>query len=394
MKPDTHLDVADRLLARARAGDYAGYDPFDGLNSRLFQATPLRRWPLARLAWLQLFKRLPINLRPVTGVPRLRNPKGVGLFVLGLLEQWRTTGDAELLAEACRLADWLLDARVDPSVWSHSAWGYHFDWEARAFFVPRGTPNAITTCYVSGALRELGMASGELRYEHAANDAALFLDRAMARDGSDGFYYGYVPGDPTFVHNANLWVAARVAEAAAATGDNLLAANALRAARTSVAMQEDDGSWWYGTRPHHRFVDGFHTGYNLEALVRLQGALGTTEFQPSIERGYDYYKRHFFEPNGAVRYFAGKRWPEETHSSCQAIVTLVRVGGSRDHALALKVEGYMIDNFYDVGRECFIYRRSRLLRNGVDYARWSQAWAFYALAILARVEAQRLGREL
>jgi hypothetical protein len=387
MKPAAHNAVATRLLDRAQAADYAGYDPFDGLNSRLFQATPLRKWPLARLAWLQAFKRLPVNLRAVTGVPRLRNPKGIGLFVLGLIEQWRTTGDALILAEAQRLGDWLLDAHVDRAAWGHSAWGYHFDWEARAFYVPRGTPNAITTCYVSGALRELTAASGDPRYAQAANDAALFLDRTLSREDADGLYYGYVPGDPTFVHNASLWVAARVAEAAAATDNAALAENALRATRRSVAMQEIDGSWWYGTRPHHRFIDGFHTGYNLEALARLQAALSTNEFQASIERGYDYYKRHFFEPDGAVRYYAGKRWPEETHSSCQAIITLIRVGGTRDYALARAVARYMIDQFYDARRECFIYRRTRLLRNGVDYTRWSQAWAFYALAMMARVEA-------
>ncbi|MFC3714008.1 hypothetical protein ACFOMD_15660 [Sphingoaurantiacus capsulatus] len=385
MSPDA---VADRLLDRARDQDFAGYDPFDGLNSRLFNALPLiRRWPLARLAWLQAFKRSPVNFRPLVGVPRRRNPKGVALFMLGMVEQWRRTGDAALLAEARELADWLLDVRVDRTIWRHSGWGYHFDWQARAFHVLEGTPNAITTCYVAGALRTLAAASGEGCYAEVADDAALFLDGTLGRYDGDGFFYGYIPGDPTFVHNANLWVAARVAEGAAATGDARLAERALAAARRSAAMQAADGSWIYGTRPHHRFIDGFHTGYNLEALRRLQTALGVDLFEPAIDTGYAYYKAAFIDADGAVRYYAGQRWPEETHSAAQALVTLALLGDAADLALADKVRRRMIETLYDARRGAFHYQRSRWLTNRVDYSRWSQAWAFYALSFLRRREA-------
>ncbi len=389
MRPDT---VADRLLDRAREQDFAGYDPFDGLNSRLFNALPLiRHWPLARLAWLQAFKRSPVNFRPIAGVPRRRNPKGVALFLLGMIEQWRRTGDAALLGEARQLADWLLEARVDRALWRHSGWGYHFDWQARAFHVPEGTPNAITTCYVAGALRALAAASGEGRYAEVADDAALFLDDALGRDDGDGFFYGYIPGDPTFVHNASLWVAARVAEAAAATNNGKLAERALAAARRSVAMQGADGSWIYGTRPHHRFIDGFHTGYNLEALRRLQAALGVDLFEGAIARGYAYYKATFIEADGGVRYYAGRRWPEETHSAAQALVTLTLLGGVSDLALAEKVRRRMVETLYDARRAVFYYRRTRWLTNRVDYSRWSQGWAFYALSFQRRHEAQAYG---
>ncbi len=39
----------ESLAAWCRARDYAGHDPFDALNSRLFQRTPLRHLRLARL---------------------------------------------------------------------------------------------------------------------------------------------------------------------------------------------------------------------------------------------------------------------------------------------------------------------------------------------------------
>jgi hypothetical protein len=379
-------DIADGLAARARQSDYAGDDPFDALNSRLFQATPLRHWPLARLAWLQLFKRSPVNLRRIAGVPQLRNPKGVALFVMGLLERWQATGDAAQRDEAVRLGDWLLGARVDASRWPGAAWGYHFAWEARAFYVPLGTPNVITTCYVATALRRLSVATGDARYAAAADAAAVFIHCQLGCDHGGAFHYGYVPGETALVHNASLWAAAIVAEGSAARGDAAMAENALRAARGSVAMQAADGSWKYGTLPHHGFIDGFHTGYNLEALTRLQRALATTEFQPQIDAGYRYYTDMFVRSDGSVPYYAGRRWPEETHASAQAIVTLLEVGSAAEAPRAEAVARHMIRTLYDP-RGHFIYRRSALVRNRVDYIRWSQAWAFYALARLERARA-------
>ena len=53
----------EELRAWCRERGHAGHDPFDALNSRLFQATPLRHSRLARLVWTQAFKRSPVNLR-------------------------------------------------------------------------------------------------------------------------------------------------------------------------------------------------------------------------------------------------------------------------------------------------------------------------------------------
>ena len=74
-----------QLWKYCRAQGYAGYDPFDGLNSRLFQATPLKHSRSARLAWIQFHKRSPINFRSLTGVPRERNAKAIALFALAAL---------------------------------------------------------------------------------------------------------------------------------------------------------------------------------------------------------------------------------------------------------------------------------------------------------------------
>ena len=77
--------IAKQMLATAKKNNYAGQDPFDGLNSKLFDIFPSFKKGLVGLAWIQLHKRSAINFRALCGVPKKRNPKGIGLFILGLL---------------------------------------------------------------------------------------------------------------------------------------------------------------------------------------------------------------------------------------------------------------------------------------------------------------------
>lgn len=83
----------DALLEQGRKEDFSGYDPFDGLNSTLFDGFGARHIPLARIAWLQLHKRSPVNLRELVGVRKRRNAKGIALTIPGLLERHRCSHD-------------------------------------------------------------------------------------------------------------------------------------------------------------------------------------------------------------------------------------------------------------------------------------------------------------
>ena len=63
---------------------YKGWDPYDGLNSSLFNSLPfIKSNRFSKLAWIQFFKRSPVNIRQVFGVKKDFNSKGLGLFVSG-----------------------------------------------------------------------------------------------------------------------------------------------------------------------------------------------------------------------------------------------------------------------------------------------------------------------
>jgi hypothetical protein len=343
-----------------------------------------------RLAWLQLGKRSPINFRPLLRVPKKRNPKGVGLFICGLLQDYRRTGQPRYLDEARELANWLLGQRSrQGESRGQACWGYHFDWQARAFYVPAGKPNIITTCYVARALYELGDVTGDNALVDLALDAARFISKHLYTEDDGRCFYAYIPGESAFVHNASLWGSAWCAFAGSKLGDEAMISQALCVARQSVQEQAADGSWVYGARHHHQFIDGFHTGYNLEALCMVRDALGTNEFDASIRKGYDYYRSTFFSEDGTARYYNNGLYPIDMHSFAQAVLTLLKVGGAvADVDLCEKVVKRAIELMYLPHKHQFIYQRTRWHTNRINYSRWTQAWAYYSLAYYNRHRAE------
>ncbi|NLX55702.1 MAG: delta-aminolevulinic acid dehydratase, partial [Planctomycetaceae bacterium] len=81
----TDVDVTEALhglLGFVESSDYAGYDPYDALNSPLIRRISGKS-KCARMAFTQALRRCPVNLRPLLGVEKGHNPKGIGLFLWG-----------------------------------------------------------------------------------------------------------------------------------------------------------------------------------------------------------------------------------------------------------------------------------------------------------------------
>ena len=379
------VQITKKMFNKAKSNSYAGQDPFDGLNSKLFELFPRFKQGIVGLAWIQLHKRLAINLRPLCAVPKKRNPKGIGLFILGLLEDYKATNEQTYLNEAIKLADWLLTQQSDKSIWQHSCWGYHFDWNARAFFVPKGKPNVITTIYVAQALYALSEITKDEKYSEPTIDSAHFIVKTLYKECDGRQFFGYIPGETAFVHNASLWGAAWVAKVAVLTNNQHYKQLALNAARQSVSEQGFDGSWVYGARHHHQFIDGFHTGYNLEALRLLSDELQIDEFESAIAKGLTYYKTHLFEQDGTAKYYNNNRYPLDMHSVSQAVFTLLKVGKTPDDfTMAEKVINRAIQTLYMPKQQRFIYQKNKHFTNKVDYIRWTQAWVYYSFVYFNR----------
>jgi hypothetical protein len=382
MLMDGLQSVTLQLLAYCQAQDWAGHDPYDALNSRLFDVVPVlnSRWP--RLVFTQALKRSPIDLRRLLLVPRTQNPKALALFLAAVLKLHRSGAiDGSQLVRS--LIDRLIALRSPHT--DYWCWGYSFPWQTRTIVVPRWSPNLVCSSFVANALLDAYEAFGESRcLEMAASSADYIANDLFWTEGDSVACFSYpVPTSRTRVHNANILGAALLCRVAGQSGEKRLTEPALRVARYSVAKQQDDGAWDYGELPTQRWVDNFHTGYNLCGLQSLSRSLGTSEFEPCIRRGFEFYRAHFFREDGAPRYFHNRTYPLDIHCVAQSLITLQSFKALDPDALTLasSVYAWAMKHMWD-SRGFFYYRVLPCCTIRTSYMRWSQAWMLLALSTL------------
>jgi hypothetical protein len=374
------------LFKWCRARDFAGDDPFDALNSRIFQLTPFAKSETSRLVWTQVNKRSPLNLRRLARVPVQKNAKGIALFALAALANYRRTKIPETESEARSLIDDLLNLRI--SGYAGAAWGYNFDWQSRHFFAARDTPMTVPTAFAVRALLEAADTFRDQSYLEIAHSSCEFILRDIRRsvDDDDELCFSYSPIDQTRVFNANLLAAETLAAVGAATGETQLCDFAVRAARYVVKRQRDDGAWVYGAADNQNWVDNFHTAYvlhSLSVITRSCAAPDTHMFGEALQRGYTFWRERFFLADGWPKYYDDALYPADTHSGAAAIVTLLELRHLDQEAqsLAEKIAAWLLNNMRD-SRGFFYYQRRRFFTLKTPYMRWAQAWTAYALARL------------
>ena len=380
--PNDVRAITLKLFEYCRTHDWSGYDPYDALNSPVLTAFPLLNFRLSRLILTQFLKRSPIDIRRLFGIPKTRNPKAIALFLMSVLK----LSKLDLLKQA-DLVGTLVDQLValrSPDI-QHWCWGYSFPWQTRTMLVPRGAPNLVCTTFVAGALLDAYQKIGDTRFLEIATSAGEYiLSELYYTEGDTVASFSYpLPASKAKVHNANFLAASLFCRLYHHTGDERLLNSALRVTRYSAAKQKSDGSWHYGELPTQRWIDNFHTGYNLSALRTICRYSRTSEFEPHIRRGFEFYREHFFREDGAVRYFHDRTYPIDIHCVAQSLLTLLEFQDldSTNIGLARSVYAWAMKHMWnDAG--FFYYRVLPTLTIRTSYMRWSQAWMLLALATL------------
>jgi len=372
------------LLAWCRKHDFAGHDPFDALNSTVFQSSPLARSRNARLLWTQLVKRSPADLRGVSRTPTERNSKGIALFALAQLANYRRLKTREAEQEARAFLTDLIAMRLDG--FSGACWGYNFDWQSRNFFAPRGTPTIVPTAFAARALIEGAREFAAEEYLTIARSVCNFIIADLPTTASlpDQICFGYSPNGQTEIFNASLLGAEVLGCVGALTGERELRELAERAARFVIKHQREDGSWTYGTDSNQRWVDNFHTAFVLFSLKRIiEACVLDDEFQSALERGYQYWKNSFFLADGWPKYYHDDPYPADAHAGASAVVTFLELSrlDSDSRELAEQVARWTIRHLRDE-QGYFYYQKRRFYTVRKPYMRWSQAWMLYALGRL------------
>ncbi len=358
---DAVVAAASSLLTTAQAAGWRGPDPYDALwQTRLPEV--LRGGRRRRQVLLQLHARSPVDIRKLHRREHPQIAKALALF-----------GQTALRLGRQDVADDALGALHEDRSAGDVAWGYPFDTQTRWSFYRAGSPNVVVTAFSVLALLEGGRAGG-VGYRERAQTAARWIAEELWLPDERAF--AYHEGSQTVIHNASL-LGARAVHAALGDeyGDRLVAA-----AERTLARQSSDGSWPYGDEPGLEFVDGFHSGYVLDALHDLLPLVPAAA--AAIERGAAYYVDHCFGPRGEAWLWPDKPRPEDAHAAGTAMSTLTLLGGHEE--LLARVTDRVTSSTVRNGHA--VCRRWGPVRSTVHYPRWCDAHVAAGLGAVAAAQ--------
>ncbi|MBR5436960.1 MAG: glycoside hydrolase family 88 protein [Muribaculaceae bacterium] len=383
-----------KLRDYCESENYKGWDPYDGLNSKVYRAIPLlKRSAMWRLCVIQGFKRCPVNLRPMLRVPKEHNAKGVGLFLQGYCNLYTAVKAKPALAETFGTLD-ELKAKINEVAellislksegYSGACWGYNFDWQCRReFLFPKNLPTVVATSFCATALMSAYDITNERRYLDLALSAADFVVNDLHRTPAKrGFVFSYAPvaGNDTII-NASLLASRLLSKAYAYDPRPEWLDLAHKSVEACIDAQREDGSWPYGLKAVTSWCDSFHTGYNLDGLAAFAQATDDAETIESIEKGFKFYIDNFFTEKGEPKYYHDRQYPIDIHCPGQLIVTASRTGRFENvKPLIDKVLEWTLSNMRNHEKGYFYYQLKHTKSSKIPYMRWSNAFMFAALS--------------
>lgn len=388
----TNNKSLDLLIKYIENENFLGWDPYDGLNSKVFQATPLKHCELARLAWIQGFKYSPINFRKLFLVPKGYNAKGVGLFIIGYCNIYKAQeilgkeilGSQKEILDKINMLSYLL-LSLQSKGYSGACWGYNFDWQSKAFFLPRYTPTVVTTSFaVEGLLSAYEITKCE-EYLSTALSATEFILLDLNRIPKEqGYMFSYSPLDYQAVYNASLLGTKTLSLAYYYINDEKLKIAAYNSAQAVCNKQNPDGSFPHSDQVGNKWRDNFHTAFKLESLHFFQKYCNDKSFDNHLKQGYQYWITNFFiEEEGIAKYYDtdNDNGLIDLHCVGQAIPTLYKLGElEKQKRLVLKLLESAIINMQNIKQGFFYFQKKGKVTNKIPYMRWPNAWMFYGLS--------------
>jgi hypothetical protein len=364
--------AALRLIELAANARWRGPDPYDGLFVRW--PAPLVGGRRRRQAIIQLHARSPVDIRRLYRRHHSLVPKAPALLGQAAVRLLTEGDDAHVRT----LAQDAMETLVADTTCGEHVWGYPWDTQTRWSYYRGGSPNIVATAFSANALAEAAATLDEPAWRQRAERAAGWVARELYL--SDQGYFAYHGRSDRLVHNANLLGAALVHELAPEAPE---AAEAVRIATArALDAQSPDGTWPYGEGPGLEWADGFHTGYVLDSLCRLEGV--DPRIPSAIQRGARVYLSDFFDTDGRPRLWRGKRYPEDSHSAGTGLTVLTRLVARNcvPAAAVTRLAHYTLTHL--IHRDGHVvFRRQRWGPTHVRYLRWCDAPVALGLASAA-----------
>ena len=110
---------------------------------------------------------------------------------------------------------------------------------------------------------------------------ARFLASRLNRsfESADEVCFSYTPKDKTLIYNSSALAAVFLARIGSLRGNQEYLSLARKAMVFLQRGQLETGGWYYGRLRRQRWIDSFHTSYNVCALLDYQRITGDRTFE-------------------------------------------------------------------------------------------------------------------
>ena len=379
----------DKVLLYASNNDYAGYNKYDALDSKFLSGMSFNN-KYIRLLYSQLIMRSPVNIRPLLGVPKTRNPKGAALFAMAYLNLYQARGDEKYLSQAEELLKWLVEN--SSKEYPGRCWGYQYPWQDVGFFARANLPNRVVTYFVATAFLDAYDITGEKKYLQVARDTIHFMTQEpkILFESEEMKCISYVPDDNInwIVMDVSALVGSLLSRIAKYDNDAGLMSEARLFINFVVDKQTDYGAWFYSypAGDHTKMHDNYHTGYILDAILDYAQNSGEDAFMDQYFRGLEYYRDFLFLSDGTPKWMNNRVNPVDVHGSAQGILTFLKAArfkkGYAD--TAMKIAVWAIENMQNKKEGYFYYQKYFFFKKPFTIMHWSNGWMSRALSMLAR----------
>jgi hypothetical protein len=374
----------EKLLSWCEINNYAGYDPYDTLNSHL-NFKLFGKWGPA--VAIQIQKRNPLNIRPLIGIKKGLNPKGMGLFLKAYSILYKKTTNSHYLDKADFIFNWLSENYSKG--YSGKCWGYNFDWASPGSYLTAYTPSVVVTSFVCDGIFEYYKVSENPVAKEVLLSAVEYITNDIpVTELSEGISFSYTHLSKGCCYNASLLAAEVLAK-----GDHInetikYQSHINCAIDFMLSKQKPEGEWWYSYNPENdteRKQIDFHQGFILVSLYNLNRLLKTrrNDVDASIARGIRFYQENQFYKTGRSMWRLPLKYPVDIHNQSQGIITFSKLKeyNPKYKNFAETIAKWTITNMQSK-KGFFYYRKTPLFMNKIPFIRWSQAWMMLALAEL------------
>lgn len=374
-------EIIDTSLSRAATDDYAGHDPYDALNAS-FGILKKGKWP--PVLFIQVMKRLPVNIRPILGIKKGHNPKGIGLLlescaILNRLHPREYDEHINRLLE-------LLDELQTPG-YSGSCWGYNFDWASPVKTLPKYAPTVVVTGFISKALFQLIQHNKNEKAEQLFRNIEPFIANDLP-DFSDetGLCISYSTVKKDCCFNASLLAAGYYARLFHLTKDPKHQSRAKVLVEFVIHRQKEDGSWAYSIDLEtgaERIQTDFHQGFIIDSIMETMEFLDAQpdHWMTALHRGASFYFHRQFDKSGRSYFRLPKKYPTDVHHQAQGIITTTKIARFYPEFIphGERMVNWAMKHMHD-GNGRFYYRVFAGFIDKTRYLRWGQAWMTLALS--------------